>query len=165
MPGFRALHEKRRIPAKWDPSWALCGTEEVDGRKVFKTARAKEYPSALCALLAESLLEGSARRKQDGNYTWSATAAMPAEVPDSLLKQAAHLRRCEREAGDVQMGADFARGGRRSSWVPKLQDPDLRWMPSYPASQDNPVLRHPPTVLGWHYDGARQDDAWWDPYW
>ena len=63
VPGFERLHQLRRVPRAWDSNDLLKGKELVNGRMVYKTARAKEYPPALCSLLAEALLNANATRR------------------------------------------------------------------------------------------------------
>lgn len=61
--GSDGLHRRSRRPQPLRAPHDLIGTEAVNGREVFCTARAKQYLSVLCALLARVLLRITAFRE------------------------------------------------------------------------------------------------------
>ena len=64
QPAFEEIHQLRRTERTYSRQHSLQGKEQTDKGMQFKTARAKEYPSPLCALFAETLLTANKRKSQ-----------------------------------------------------------------------------------------------------
>jgi hypothetical protein len=141
IPMFDELHQHMRLPRRWRKEDAMTGTETVNGRVTFKTARAKEYPSQLCALLATALVEGSQAR-----------TVLPRPQPTADVVDHAYSHRAlERAMGKVEMGADYAPGASNNAeWNPVSPDAvPPPWMPAYPDTAAELVA--PPTTMHIHY--------------
>ena len=121
---------------------------------VFRTARAKEYPSALCGVLARALVDAQ---------RWRAPlpGASPIPLPGDVAEYAAEIRRHERSSGEVSMGADFAHShDSANAWVPQsAHAPPPGWMPEYPLPQAYGPLAWPPISGHWDYV-TDQHPAW-----
>ena len=78
---------------------SLQGKERTDKGMQFKTARAKEYPSPLCALFAETLL--TANKREPGQRDQA--------QDEDLIQKCIELRDKERDLGQqVKIWKDYA---------------------------------------------------------
>ena len=79
------------------PLQALEGKESINGKLVWRTARAKEYPSAMNRMLAQSLADFAHEYVDDGEYDL-----------DPLLKESVFAPLVATEFGD-HFGPDYRR--------------------------------------------------------
>lgn len=140
QPAFEQIHQARRVERTYKKKDCLQGKEKTDKGMQYKTARAKEYPSPLCALFAASLLMANKREPCQRNQ----------EQSEQLIQLCMQLREKENEMGqDVQMGKDYAthrneasnRSGHEQHAQPKL------WLPAYPST-DMTYLTKPNYIWG-----------------
>ena len=141
LPQFEQVHARMRCHTTSRMFQHMIGMEERDGRRVYRTARAKEYPSPLCAMMATALIEANYQRDVGGAH----------QCVRDVTELSCARRLLERAAGDVQMGADYAAGSAGDTWRPVGPVEDHEWMPPYPLCCYDEALADPPSAVHWQY--------------